>query len=85
MEHEICFNVIPLSLKGCSVPMGLSEMSDSKLSLVVFEGGDLASLLNPQTNTRQDGKDCAGKCCFFFFIFKNSSLKYSRKLLLRRN
>lgn len=60
MEYEIRCNAIPLSHKGCSVPVGLSEMSDSKPPSVVWEKSNLAGSLSPQNNTRQDGKDCAG-------------------------
>lgn len=35
--------------------------------LQLFRGGgsNLAGSLSPQNNTRHNGKDCAGKCCFF--------------------
>lgn len=65
MEYEIRSNVIPLSHKGCFVPVGLSEMSDSEPPSVVRGGkSNLAGSLSPQNNTRKDGKDCAGN--FFF-------------------
>lgn len=51
--------------------------------LQLFRGGgsNLAGSLSPQNNTRHNGKDCAGKCCFF----QDLSPKYSRSLLLWRN
>lgn len=39
MEYEIRSNVIPLSHKGCFVPVGLLEMSDSKPPSVVHGVG----------------------------------------------